>query len=410
MSRPAVPHGGPALCGEAPAPSPEGGGQAFKKQETEKKFAKRSKALAEQQRERGRPARPSAGPSPGSPGTELRSPGTECAPPTAASAAPRGSPGHRAAAPGGPERLLGGSEPRAQLGLSRVSPAPLRPRLPRAPATPAGLSPALPARFRSRFSLRAQSEHPAAPSPASHEDPAPGPFPEGAALRSRFPRDPIPDAAGLRFPAAPGPAPGKLPSGRPVRGPWRPSPRVRAGSRSTRRPGARSRSIPLCSRRSQPHRSAGSRPSRAEPVPVRVRVRAAPPGAPSTARPSAATPNAAPPAAAQPRRAGPGGGGRAGTVRGGTGATGREGMGRDGRDAPPCPARGAAAGNPLPATEGPRSSPLVLLCGHRTALVRLPACKHGSAPSLHTRGAASPCSPPNPAGQPPVPSAAPAQL
>lgn len=181
----------------------------FQETGNREKFAKRSKALAEQQRERGRPARRSAGPSPGSPsspGTELRSPRRQRAPLPAAApgtelrlpAAPSASfgapsPGHAAppprSGPGSPELRPPprGSAPLSRHGSGPGSPARAEP----GPGASRGTEPRFPRGPHARTLPRAPRSGPAAGAEPRFPREPPGPVPPtapGSGARRARPR------------------------------------------------------------------------------------------------------------------------------------------------------------------------------------------------------------------------------
>lgn len=211
MSRPAVPHGGPALCGEAPAPSPEGG-PGFQETGNREKICKTVKSSR----------RTAAGARP------------PCAP--LRRAEPR-LPRYRAPLPRYRVRSPDGSERRS-------------PRQPRAPSGGSRWPRAPPWGQRTPGSARAQPRFPrAAPAPAA---PSSG-HPRGAQPRSpgTVPVPVLPPGAVRasrgtepRFPR--GPRTRTLPRGRraPVPVPTRPNPRrCRAPVPSRARPRSRQTSI-----------------------------------------------------------------------------------------------------------------------------------------------------------------------
>lgn len=374
-------------------------------------------------------------------------------PSTAASAAPPAAPGTELRLPVAPSASFGAPSP-GPAALPRAVPAPAalssghpRGAQPRSP-NPVPV-PAVPLATRSGSPARAE------PSPGASRGTEPrfprGPRartspPEGAALRSRrssrvpvptgTPRPGPPDGAGLRCPPCPAglrcpPLPAPLPANflrggrcgaRGGGGPHLASGRA-AGAPGGRAPGAApSRSAPAAHSRIDP-RGLG----RAEPSRCRCVCGSAPPRRePQTQR-----------ARAQrlrtrrlPRLLSPGGPGRAaggGTGRCGAGRAPRDGRGWDGtgetllpaqpggpppgapfppRRVPEWDASGAAGsaqtlrappGQPRPSVpppDTPGAAPRMQTRMHRGQLLL-------SVQPLRTPGAASPCSPPNPAGQPP---------
>lgn len=286
MSRPAVPHSGPALCGEAPAPSPEGGARLSRNRKPRKNLQNGQKLS---QNSSGSAAALRAPP-----------PGRAPAPPVPSSAPPVPSPLPRrqraplpAAAPGTERRLpvapsasLGAASPGLSSGSAAFPPRRSGPGCPElrppprgsaplsrhgsGPGSPSGRSPSIP-RHRAPLPTRTPRPDPSprAPrsGPGSHETQSPtlpgsGSQPRPAPLPANFHR-------GGRCGARGGP---HLASGRAAGAPGGRAPGA-APSRSA--PAAHSRIDPRGLGRAEPSRCrcvCGSAPPRREPQAQRARA------------------------------------------------------------------------------------------------------------------------------------------
>lgn len=421
---------------------PGGDPADFQETGNREKFAKRSKALAEQQAGARPPCTPSpsrapapAVPSSGSPNGNERSSPQHPPVPTSGSRRPR--------APL-PRHLLRDAEPRppaVRPPRPPVVPSPAPPTVP-GPLPPAAPSSSSPAGYKlgSQASRDTESRFPRGTRVPDHPT-APRSSARGA------PRSP----AGTGTPAAPGPALNKLPAGlRGGRSGARGGGAHLASGRAAGAPGGRgpgaapSRSAPAAHSRIDPRglgrAGAGIALPRREPQTHRA-------PAPSTVTPSAGASRGC---SAPAGRAGPGG--RAGGGRDGAGrdaaarpGTALHGTGRDGTLLPAQPG-GPPLGTPFPPRRGrecgcgvraaPRGAPVQPLCSYRTPQcsihMQLPDTPMQSPMQLsdtpvqppmqlsdtsvqHPHGATGhpqctpPCGPHNPAMQPPIPTAAPAQ-